>query len=55
MTIKIKYEPDIELTREEFERLRTDYNNAMRGYCGYMSFETYVRNQINKTTPKEGA
>jgi hypothetical protein len=49
MAIKIIDEPDISLTRAEFDSLRAQYNKAFRYFAGHPpSFETWVRDKLNQ-------
>jgi hypothetical protein len=44
MTIKIVDEPDLKLSRAEYERLLHEYNQSLRGRAGPIpSFETWAR------------
>ena len=47
MTIIVRKVSRIELTQEELERYRDEYNKAMQYYAGpAISFETWVKRQL---------
>lgn len=45
MAIKIVEEPDIQLTRDEYERLHQEWEMAMRYTTEQRSFESFVRHR----------
>jgi hypothetical protein len=53
MAIRIIREPDIHLTAGELARLRREYDDFMRHYCGVMTFEEFVRNRRPRKEPSD--
>lgn len=53
MTIEIIKETPIRITQAQYEKYQREYENFMRGYCGYKSFEEFVRGKERKRDERD--
>jgi hypothetical protein len=51
MSIRIVDEPEIVLTSEQHRKYMDEYSKFMSGYAGTMTFEQFVRRQIQEKNP----